>query len=298
MRTRPSTDLSALSRDLDALRPSAGEAAPPMTPQARVALRTAAASLFSIDVLTERIRARLVESWPEFAASSELERELRAAIDANLHQYFDRVVASDSSDVLLAPPDALRFALSVQHQGIDTAALIQAYRVGQNMAWSWWMEHLARAISTHDLLLEAIARSSQRMFAYVDAVVAQQVQLWERERERWSGGLTVQRAAAARGLIEGKTTARREAVRTLGYSLERPLVAGLLWEAAAPLTTSQSSRPPISRLEFTAERIADAIGPERALLIPAGDDCVSGVVRARAPAWARRPRAQRHRAAA
>jgi DNA-binding PucR family transcriptional regulator len=274
MKILPASDLDTLRRDLQARRASAGEALPPATPQARAALRAAAASLSSIDALTERIRLRLLERWPEFAISSELAGELRAAIDANLRQYFERVVASDSADVLVAPPDALRFAISVQHHGIDTAALIQAYRVGQNIAWSWWTEHLGREIPAHDLLLEAIVRSSQRMFAYVDAVVAQQVQLWEQERERWSGRLTMQRAAAAHRLLEGNAAGQRDALQTLGYSLERLLLAGALWETPAPPLPSASSRSPVSRLELTAERIADVVGHECTLLMPAGENCV------------------------
>jgi DNA-binding PucR family transcriptional regulator len=265
-------DFDALRRDVDALRLGPGGRVPQLSRGARESLAAAARSLPSIDALTETIRVRLLESWPEFGVTAELEHELCRAIDANLRQFFERVVASESSEVLVAPAEALSFAISIQHHGFDAVALIQAYRVGQNTAWSWWMEHLAREVADHDQLLEAIERSSARLFAYVDAVVAEQVRMWGRERERWSGRLTVQRAAAVRRALEDESPAE-EATRDIGFSLERELVAGILWDASPP-AQADSPAPPMSRLELTAEAIAGEIGAERTLIVPAGAICM------------------------
>jgi sugar diacid utilization regulator len=234
------------------------------------ALTAALDSLPSIEALAERIRLRLLDSWPAFAQTAELERELRLTIDTNLRQFFGEVLASESRAALTAPAEALRFAISVQHQGIDTAALIQAYRVGQNIAWSWWMEHLAREVTDHELLLHAIARSSERMFAYVDAVVEEQVRIWERERERWSGRLTVQRAAAVRRVLAGEAP---EQAQEIEHALQRASVAGILWESP-PAAPGQAPGPPMSRLELTAGAIADEVGAERTLIVPGGAMCI------------------------
>jgi DNA-binding PucR family transcriptional regulator len=265
-------DLDALRLDVDALRLSPGGRAQRLSRGARESLLAAAHSLPSIDALTETIRVRLLESWPEFGGTAELEHELCRAIDTNLRQFFERVVASESDEVLVAPAEALSFAVSIQHNGLDTAALIQAYRVGQNIAWSWWMEHLAREVADHGLLLEAIERSSTRLFAYVDAVVEEQVRMWGRERERWSGRLTLQRVAAVRRVLEEESPAE-EATRGIGYSLERELVAGILWETSPPLQRDAPG-PPMSRLELTAEALAAEIGVERTLIVPDGAICM------------------------
>jgi DNA-binding PucR family transcriptional regulator len=269
------SDLDALQRDVEALRPPPGEPGPEVSDRARAVLRAVAAadSLPSVEELAQRIRVRLLESWPAFGETAQLEEELRRTIETNLEHFFGRVLTSEASDVLVAPAEALSFAISVQHHGIDTAALIQAYRVGQNIAWSWWMEHLARKLPEHGLLLEVIACSSERMFAYVDAVVAEQVRMWERERERWSGPLTLQRAESVRMLLESEGPARAEVVRGIGYSLERELVAGILWESSP-----HSQREPpgllMSRLELTADAIAEEVGIERTLIVPATATCI------------------------
>jgi DNA-binding PucR family transcriptional regulator len=268
------SDLDALRDGVDSLRLPPGTRAPETSRRARDALSTAATgALPLIEPLTERIRVRLLENWPAFAQTAELEHELCLTIETNLRRFFGRVIASDSSEVLAAPPEALDFAVSVQHHGIDTAALIQAYRVGQNIAWSWWMERLAREVPDHGLLLEAIERSSQRMFAYVDAVVEEQVRMWERERERWSGRLTVQRAEAVRTVLEGEASAPEKALRSLGFSLARELVAGILWEAQ-PKAQPDAAGAPMSRIELSAGAIARAVGLERALIVPAEANCM------------------------
>ncbi len=267
-------DLDALGREVDSLRLPPGARSPNVSRAAHEALGAAAVhALPSIEALTDKIRLRLLENWPVFAQTAELERELCLTIETNLRRFFGQVVASDSSEVLTAPSEALSFAISVQHHGIDTAALIQAYRVGQNLAWSWWMEHLAREVSEHALLLETIERSSERMFAYVDAVVEEQVRMWERERERWSGRLTMQRAEAVRTVLAGESLAPEKALRSIGYPLERELVAGILWETA-PAGAPQVAAPLMSRLELTAGAIAGAVGIERTLIVPAEASCM------------------------
>jgi hypothetical protein len=145
------------------------------------------------------------------------------------------------------------------------------------------MEHLARQIVDHDLLLQAIEHSSQRMFTYVDAVIEEQVRLWEDERERWTGRQAAQRAGAVRRVLTGAAAAAEESARAIGFSLERELVAGVLWEQdrrdvrldpgdgrGAPGSQLQGvEEASRGRLELTAEAIAREIGIERTLIVPA-----------------------------
>jgi DNA-binding PucR family transcriptional regulator len=226
----------------------------------------ASRSLPTIDPLAERIRCRLLDAWPAFGEDAELHDELCRAIHANLRQVFERVMSSASSEVLAAPAEALNLATSVLHHGLDTSELIQAYRVGQNVAWSWWMEHLAAQVEDRRLLLEAIELSSERMFAYVDAVVDEQVHLWESERERWAGRQVAHRAEAVRRVLSGEPLRLEESVLSIGYSLERELVAGILWEPGERDVEDGSP----SGLERTADAIAHSVGIERTLIVPAG----------------------------
>jgi DNA-binding PucR family transcriptional regulator len=215
--------------------------------------------------LCEDIGRRLLIESPAFGQDAELEREMHAAIRANLEHVFERVMLG-AEDALLAPPDALRFAASVLHHGIDTGGLIQAYRVGQNMAWSWWMVRLADHVEDRELLIEALEVSSARMFTYVDAVLDEQGRLWEEERRRWLGRAVALRAEVARRVLRGEPLAVEEVAHALDYHIERPLLAAILWEDGAPVGAESA----MDRLEGLADAMALAVGAERALLVPAG----------------------------
>jgi DNA-binding PucR family transcriptional regulator len=223
-------------------------------------------SLESLDALCEALGRRLLEDFPAFGQDTELEGEMERAIHANLWHVFERVMPTGAVEALAAPPDALRFAASVLHRGIDTSELIQAYRVGQNMAWSWWMERLAASlIGESAVLIDALQVSSQRMFAYVDAAIDEQVRLWEEERRRWLGRAVALRADAVRRVLRGEALGAEEVTEALDYQVDRSLLAAILWEEAAPV-----GEVGMSRLEAVADAMALALGATRALLVPAG----------------------------
>jgi hypothetical protein len=145
-------------------------------------------SLRDLEPLCEALGQRLLEDFPAFGQDAELEGEMQRAISANLYHVFERVMPTGASEALATPPEALRFAASVLHRGIDTADLIQAYRVGQNLAWSWWMERLSASLPGEvEVLIEALQVSSERMFSYVDAAIDRQMNLWDEERRRRLG---------------------------------------------------------------------------------------------------------------
>jgi DNA-binding PucR family transcriptional regulator len=242
------------------------------TPQVRLRARDVVAdvsllSLADLDPLCEALGRRLLEDFPAFGQDAELAGEMRRAIGANLYHVFERVMPTGAPEALAAPPEALRFAASVLHRGIDTAELIQAYRVGQNLAWSWWMERLAAHLTGEsEVLIEALQVSSERMFSYVDAAIDQQVRLWEEERRRWLGRAVALRADAVRRVLRGEPLAPDEVTQALDYRIDRPLLAAILWVHAPPATAEAA----IGRLEALADSMALALGADRALLVPAG----------------------------
>jgi DNA-binding PucR family transcriptional regulator len=215
--------------------------------------------------LCEAIGRRLLEESPAFGQDVELEAEMHAAVVANIEHVFARVMPG-AEGALAAPADALRFAASVLHHGIDTADLIQAYRVGQNMAWSWWMVRLADHVEDRELLIDALEVSSARMFSYVDAVLDEQGRLWEEERRRWLGRAVALRAEVARRVLRGEPLGADEVAQALDYRLDRPLLAAILWDEHA----SVGAEDAMDRLEGVADAMVLAVGADSALLVPAG----------------------------
>lgn len=207
-------------------------------------------ALADVQALCAPLGQRLLEDFPAFGQDAELEAQMHRAIHANLWHVFERVMPTGAPDALLAPPDALRFATSVLHRGIDTSDLVQAYRVGQNLAWSWWMARLsAHLLGESEVLIVALEISSERMFAYVDAAIDQQTQLWDEERRRWLGRAIALRADAVRRVLRGEPLMPEEVTQALDYRGDRPLLAAILWDEGAPA----AGEPAGSRLEAIAE---------------------------------------------
>jgi DNA-binding PucR family transcriptional regulator len=224
-------------------------------------------ALADVQGLCESAGQRLLEDFPAFGQDADLEGELHRAIHANMWHVFERVMPTGAPDALVAPPDALRFAASVLHRGIDTGDLIQAYRVGQNLAWSWWMQRLAASLTGEgEVLIEALQVSSERMFAYVDAAIDQQVRLWDEERRRWLGRAVALRADTVRRVLRGEPLTPEEVTQALDYQIDRPMLAAILWDEAA----SPAGDAATSRLEDVADTMALALGATRPLLVPAG----------------------------
>jgi hypothetical protein len=222
-------------------------------------------SLDSVEGLTEQMGRRLLGDFPAFGQDADLEGEMHRAIQANLWHVFERVMPG-TPDALATPVEALRFASSVLHRGIDTAQLIQAYRVGQNMAWSWWIQRLTARIEERDVLIDAIDLSSLRMFTYVDAAVDEQVRLWDEERRRGLGRTVALRTEMTRRLLRGELLLADDVARGLGHRVDCPLIAAILWERG----DTEGDELAMGRLEHVADAMAYAIGMTRALLVPAG----------------------------
>lgn len=244
-----------------------GQAGAEPSPQVRQRALTVVAdvslgALVDVQAVCEALGQRLLEDFPAFGQDADLEGEMHRAIHANLWHVFERVMPTGAPDALVAPPDALRFATSVLHRGIDTSDLIQAYRVGQNLAWSWWMGRLAaHLVGESEVLIEALQVSSERMFAYVDAAIDQQMHHWDEERRRWLGRAVALRADAVRRVLRGEPLTPEEITQALDYQVDRPLLAAILWDDTAPATGARST----SRLEA----IADAMTREDPELIGA-----------------------------
>jgi DNA-binding PucR family transcriptional regulator len=222
-------------------------------------------ALMATGTLCEGIGRRLLIDTPAFGQDAELEEEMHEAIASNIGHVFERVMPGEA-DAFVAPPAALSFAGSVLHRGIDTGELIQAYRVGQNMAWSWWLARLADHVEDREVLIEALEISSGRMFTYVDAVLDEQGRLWEEERRRWLGRAVALRGEVVRRVLHGEPLAAEEVAHALDYRIDRPLLAAILWDDSTVATGEGT----MDRLEKVADAMALAVGADHALLVPAG----------------------------
>ena len=219
--------------------------------------------LADLDELVAAMDAAVIELIPFVAADAALTAEMSASNRANVARLLAIFARRDGKAAPIdIPPEALDLARTVARRGIDLDVIFQGYRRGQNVAWRRYMAHATHIASSGPLLLQLLEVSSQRMFEYVDHVVARVIAEAQREREEVLGGALARRTETVRLILDGAPIDSRWASERLGYELARRHTALVLW--ASPPGEVQGA------LESAATMLARASGARRPLTLPAG----------------------------
>ena len=84
-------------------------------------------------------------------------------------------------------PEPLAIARDLVRRGLNESAL-QAYRVGQNVAWQRWMAIAFGLTSDPDELRELLDVSARSLFSFVDATLAGIAEQMQIERDELMRG--------------------------------------------------------------------------------------------------------------
>jgi DNA-binding PucR family transcriptional regulator len=181
--------------------------------------------------LVARVDAAVRAAVPALAADPDvrlaLQRSTEAHIADGLALLGDATVPLDSG----VPPESLSLAGVLVRRGAEPGDLVHAYLVGQNEFWRAWMEELTEQLPSGPELVVALERSSARLFARADFLVARLMRHIDRERERWMGGALARRTQLVGRLLAGDEPDVVEASRSLGYDIDRWVLAAVLWDA-------------------------------------------------------------------
>jgi len=220
----------------------------------------------SRDRVADRVVDAIVGAEPSLGADEAIALDLRRSVVANIERGFDlfdsRLTVGDAA----APRAAVELATSVVRRGIEPHSIIQAYRVGQNTFIRWWIAELTARVDDRGALVEVLDASLTRSDAYLNAVVGQLLRHYEATREAWLGQVIAQRSALVRALLDGAELELDAVSRKLGFELDRPLVACVLWSEREPDPDGGA----LERLQELAAGVAAAAGGGRALAVPAG----------------------------
>ena len=162
-------------------------------------------------------------------------------------------------------PEPLGIARDLVRRGLNESAL-QAYRVGQNVAWQRWMSIAFGLTSDPDELRELLDVSARSLFEFVDATIAGIAEQIQVERDELTRGTHAERREAVALILDGAPISRQRAEARLGYRLEQSHTAAVVWSDDA-----ESSQ--LERATEALVRTADAHAPtqrDRERSAPAG----------------------------
>jgi DNA-binding PucR family transcriptional regulator len=219
--------------------------------------------LADLDDLVAEMDAAELELAPTLGADAAIVADMSASNRANAVRLLTTFVRRDAKPAPIdVPPEALDIARTVARRGIDLEVIFQSYRRGQNVALRRFLAHATRVVSSGPLLVQLLEVSSQRMFEYVDHVIASVITAAQREREELLGGAPARRAETIRLILDGAPIDRRRAGERLGYEFARRHTALVLW-----------TQPPGEQhgaLESTATTLARAAGARPPLTLSVG----------------------------
>ena len=152
-------------------------------------------------------------------------------------------------------PEPLGIARDLVRRGLSESAL-QAYRVGQNVAWQRWMA-IAFGLTSDPLeLQELLDVSARSLFAFVDSTLAGIAERMQIERDELIRGTHAERLEAVALILDGAPISRQRAEARLGYKLEQTHTAAVVWSDEL-----QSDSSLLERATEALTRIADAHAP-------------------------------------
>jgi DNA-binding PucR family transcriptional regulator len=217
--------------------------------------------LVAPDELFEAVDSAVLASQPEPAVS---DRRVAAAIRtsnrANLAHWAAANLRSPGERV--APnlgPETTEIAREIVRRGLDDTSL-EAYRVGQNIAWRRWMGVAFELDADPDELHEMLDVSARSIFTFVDETLAGIHDAMERERAQLISRTHSERLEIVNLVLEHAPITRQRASRRLRYELSRRHLAAIIW----------SDRPgprDAGELEAAAETLTRATGADGVLTV-------------------------------
>src|ERR1700756_5639306 len=196
----------------------------------------------------EELAARLGDRLPELVAAisvslrddiPELRDEaqiplLEAGIEGNVTTALYALGHDAPVECVRAPTAPLEQARRIAQQGLPVSVLVRIYRLGQRSFTRLALGELQRIDVSPNARVMIVERITETLFAYVDWMSQQVVEVYEEERERWLETQSSMRALRVREVLAGRQSFDIDAAITaIRYPLRWHHVALLVWYPGA-----------------------------------------------------------------
>lgn len=231
---------------------------PPRPEVAALIRATTAHMLQQAERLFEEVDQAVLGLRPDSAAADpEVTTAIRTSNRANLAHWGAVNLREPGAHVPpIRSPETLEIGREIVRRGLDDN-LLEAYRVGQNIAWRRWMQ-TAFALSTdHDALREMLDITSRSIFTFVDETLSAIREAMDEERAQLIGRTHTERLEVVNLILEDAQITSQRASARLHYELSRRHTAAIVWSdgvgpqdpgeleaaAAAVSRAARASRP-------------------------------------------------------
>jgi GGDEF-like domain/PucR C-terminal helix-turn-helix domain len=231
----------------------------------------------AVDELAVRLGDRLPELVSAIAASirediPELREDgqtapLNASIEGNVTTALYALRHKTPFERVQAPTGALEHARRIAQQGFPVTALMRMYRLGQRSLTHLVFGELQSADLAPQTRVAVMETVNETLFAYIDWMSQQVVEVYEEERERWLETRNTVRAVQIREVLAGqKPTDIDSAITAIRYPLQWHHVALVIWYPPAG-----SDADAVGRMQRFVRELGEAVQAGAAPLFIATD---------------------------
>ncbi len=171
---------------------------------------------------------------------------------ANVSHPGEPVPANLATESLLIVRDGFR-------RGLDESAVLDAYRVGTNVAWRSWMQTAFTLTNDSDELRELLDVTARSLTSFIDATIAGIGEQMQVEREALTRGTHAERRETVALILDGAAITKQRAESRLGYRLDQSHTAAVIW--------GDESTTNLSDLDAAAESLIRTDNEQRALSV-------------------------------
>jgi DNA-binding PucR family transcriptional regulator len=212
------------------------------------------------EVFDEVDAAVLARQPAQAALDDQVTAAIRTSNRANLAHWGAANLREPGARVApIATDETLEIAREIVRRGLDDTSL-EAYRVGQNVAWQRWMQTAFRLCSDPDTLREMLDVTSRSIFTFVDDTLAAIHAAMEQERAQLGSRTPTERLEVVNLILEHAPITAERAGQRLRYELSRLHTAAVVWSDRV------GPRDP-GELEAAAEALSRAAGSARGLTV-------------------------------
>jgi DNA-binding PucR family transcriptional regulator len=200
----------------------------------------------------DELDAEVLSASPTIAGDPELAAAVSRSNRANMYFWGTANVRDPGAPVPPnTGPEPMNIAREVARRGL-TAFTLDAYRVGEAVAWRRLMEIAFELTSDPGELHELLDVCSRSISAFIDGTLAGIAAQIDQERDDLTRGTHAERRETVALILDGAPIPRKRAEARLGYALTGPHTAAVIW--------SDDSAGDMARLDGAAEALGHAAG--------------------------------------
>ena len=180
--------------------------------------------------LTAIIQRFLREELPELGPDAQSVELLGAGVGGNIDTVLHAMRYGIDVQRVEAPTAAMEHARRLAQHGVPVHGLVRGYRVGQRRMNELVFAEVQATDMEPMVRVAVLEKMSTIMFAYIDWMSQQVVEVYEAERERWLENQNSLRALRVREILAAKTPVDVDAASsTIRYPLRWHHLAVVAW---------------------------------------------------------------------